>query len=64
MIEEKKFTWLSAGAWLLGAIFIVLIGPLMSLWAWNVLFGSLYTIPINVETWFAASVLFGVAKGA
>jgi hypothetical protein len=40
----------------------VLLAPLLSIWAWNVLFGPLYTIPYTLETWFAASVLFSAVR--
>ena len=39
------------------AIFLLLIGPFVTVWAWNVLFGALYTIPYTWETWLAVVVL-------
>jgi len=49
----------SAAAMIVAA---VLLAPLLSIWAWNVLFGPLYTIPYTLETWFAASVLFSAVR--
>jgi hypothetical protein len=39
-------------------IFLVLIGPFLVIWSWNVLFGSALMIAYNLETW-AAVVLLG-----
>ena len=45
-----------------GILFFVIVGPLLSIWAWNTLFGSLHAISYTIETWAAASILFGAIK--
>ena len=35
----------------------VLLGPWAVVWAWNELFGSVYTIPYTIWTWLAVLVL-------
>ena len=42
-------------------IFIVIIGPIATIWALNTLFPAL-AIPFTVETWVAAVILGGVFK--
>lgn len=37
---------------------LIIFGPLISIWAVNLLFGL--TIPMNVSTWFAAFWLGGI----
>ena len=49
------------GAILFLIIFIVVIGPLATIWALNTLFPAL-AIPFTFETWVAAVVLGGVFK--
>ena len=39
-------------------IFLLLIGPFLVIWSWNVLFGAALLIPYTLETW-AAVVLLG-----
>ena len=39
-------------------LFLLIIGPFLVLWSWNVLFGAALIIPYNLETWFA-TVLIG-----
>jgi hypothetical protein len=43
-------------------IFLIIIGPLLSIWAWNTLFGSLHAIPYSLETWAAVGLLFSAVK--
>lgn len=54
---------MSKGLLVIGfALFIValvVIGPLATIWAFNTLFGSLYTVPYAFDTW-AAVVIMGV----
>ena len=38
------------------AIFMVIVGPLASIWALNTLFPSL-NIPFTIETWLAAFII-------
>ena len=45
-----------------GILLLVIVGPLLSIWAWNTLFGSLHAIPYSLETWFAVAVLFNAVK--
>ena len=42
-------------------IFIVIIGPIATIWALNTLFPAL-AIPFTLDTWVAAVVLGGVFK--
>lgn len=59
---KDKFENISMIGLLLIAVIIVIFGPLLSIWSWNVLFGPLYTIPVTLDTWFAAAVLFSAIK--
>ena len=45
-----------------GILFLVIIGPLLSIWSWNTLFGSLHAIPYSLETWAAVGLLFSAVK--
>lgn len=42
-------------------IFLVVVGPILTIWALNTLFPAL-AIPYTVETWFAVVVIGGVLK--
>jgi hypothetical protein len=45
---------------IVGLVFILLVvaaGPILIIWSWNTLFGSLHTIPYTLSTW-AAVVFF------
>ena len=42
-------------------IFIVIIGPIATIWALNTLFPAL-AIPFTLDTWVAAVILGGVFK--
>lgn len=42
-------------------IFLVIVGPFLSLWALNTLFPSL-AIPYTLETWAASLLLFGLTR--
>jgi hypothetical protein len=44
------------------AIFVVIIGPLASIWSLNILFPAL-EIPYTFDTWLAAIILAGVFRG-
>lgn len=44
------------------AVFMVIIGPLATIWALNTLFPAL-AIPVTLETWAAALILSGVVSG-
>ena len=37
--------------------------PLVILWAWNTLFGSLHTIEYSVRTWLAVAVFGALING-
>lgn len=45
------------------AAIVVLVAPMLTLWALNTLFPSL-AIPITLETWAAAIILLGVGKAS
>ena len=38
-------------------IILALLMPFAYIWAWNILFGSVYTIPMNFWTWLATLLL-------
>lgn len=51
---------LSTGAILLTVflmVVLVLLGPWAVIWAWNTLFGPVYTIPFNWATWLAVVII-------
>jgi hypothetical protein len=48
--------------WLAFIIFLIAIGPILTIWAWNVLFGSHIFIETTLETWFAVVILGAVFK--
>ena len=39
------------------AILLIVIGPIVTIWAWNTLFGSILTIPTTFDTWLAVAIL-------
>ena len=38
-------------------LFLLVIGPFLVIWSWNVLFGSALMISYNLETWCAIVLL-------
>ncbi len=44
-------------------IVLVVAGPLLVLWSWNTLFGSLYAIPYTVWTWLAVLIIGVFIRG-
>lgn len=38
-------------------LFLLIIGPFLVIWSWNVLFGSALLIGYNFETWCAVVLL-------
>ena len=45
----------------LGLILVVVaIGPILTIWAWNVLFGAAHPIAYTLETWGATVILGGL----
>jgi hypothetical protein len=47
--------------WLVFVIFLLIIGPVLTIWSLNTLFPRL-EIPYTVDTWFAVVILAGVLK--
>lgn len=47
--------------WLAVIVLIVIVGPLLGIWALNTLFPAL-AIPYTLETWFAVVLLSGLSK--
>jgi hypothetical protein len=43
-------------------IALVAVGPLITIWSWNTLFGSLHEIPYTFDTWLATICLAAVFK--
>jgi len=61
----KSLYGLLFGSTIIFLIVFVILSPLFTIWAWNVLFGNLLTIPYSFETHFAVLVLssfFGSSK--
>jgi hypothetical protein len=48
--------------WVAFIIFLIVIGPILTIWAWNVLFGTHLFIETTLETWFAVVILGAVFK--
>ena len=38
-------------------ILLVIVGPIVTIWAWNTLFGAVHTIELTFNTWLAVAVL-------
>ena len=47
--------------WLAVIVLIIIVGPLLGIWALNTLFPAL-AIPYTLETWFAVFLLSGLSK--
>ena len=47
--------------WVVALLFLVVVGPLCTIWALNTLFPVL-AIPVSFDTWVATVILFGVTK--
>jgi hypothetical protein len=57
MKNETKLT-----LWLVLIVFVIAVGPLLSIWALNTLFPVL-AIPYTLETWAAMALIGGVFRG-
>jgi hypothetical protein len=44
-------------------IVLVVAGPVLVLWSWNTLFGTLYAIPYTVWTWLAVLIIGVFIRG-
>jgi hypothetical protein len=44
-------------------IVLVVAGPILVIWSWNTLFGSLYAIPYTVWTWLAVLIIGVFIRG-
>ena len=44
-------------------IVFVVAGPLLVLWSWNTLFGTLYAIPYTIWTWLAVLIIGVFIRG-
>lgn len=53
---RKEYFWLAL------LVAVIVIGPLLSIWALNTLFPGL-TIPYTLETWAAMALVGGVFQG-
>jgi hypothetical protein len=40
-------------------VVLIIIGPWIVIWAWNILFGAHVAVAYSIETWFAVMVLLG-----
>jgi hypothetical protein len=54
-----NYTLMILGAILL-VVFLVAIGPLALIWAWNTLFGVFHPIPYTFWTWLASAIIMAV----
>lgn len=46
-------------------VFIILLvaaGPVLVIWSWNVLFGTVHTIPYTFSSWAAVVILAGLLQ--
>lgn len=57
MKNETKLT-----LWLVLIVFVIAVGPLLSIWALNTLFPVL-AIPYTLDTWAAMALIGGVFRG-
>ena len=48
--------------WLVLAVIVLIVGPLLSIWSLNTLFPVL-AIPYTIETWVAMIVVGGLFRG-
>ena len=49
--------------WLVLAVIVIIIGPLLSIWSLNTLFPVL-AIPYTIETWAAVALFGGMFSGS
>ena len=64
-MNKNFFTTIGASVTIFVALGLVLLAPIAVIFSWNILFGSLHTIPLGFDTYFAAATLmvaFGTAK--
>lgn len=50
-------------AWLAFIVFLIVVGPILTIWALNTLFPVL-AIPTTIETWFAVVIIGGLFKSS
>ena len=60
--KEFEMTIRNEYLWLVLIVAIIIIGPLLSIWALNTLFPVL-AIPYSFETWLAMLLIGGVFRG-
>jgi hypothetical protein len=49
--------------WLLLIVIVIIVGPLLSIWALNTLFPAL-AIPYTIQTWAAVMLVGGMFRGS
>jgi len=49
-------------ALILVVLAVAAVGPLLTIWSWNTLFGSVHMIPYTLETWAAVVIIGGLFK--
>jgi len=49
-------------ALILFVLIVAALGPVLTIWSWNTLFGSVHTIPYTFETWAAVVIIGGLFK--
>lgn len=40
-------------------LLVLAAGPILAIWSWNTLFGSVHTIPYTFSTWAAVVIIGG-----
>jgi hypothetical protein len=49
--------------WLVLIVIVIIVGPLLSIWALNTLFPAL-AIPYTIQTWLAVMLVGGMFRGS
>ena len=61
--KESEMTIRNEYLWLVLIVAIIIVGPLLSIWALNTLFPVL-AIPYTFETWLAVMLVGGMFRGS
>ena len=61
--EDKSKTFFAVIGLLSLAAFLVIVGPLLTLWGWNQLFGDIKMIKYSFDNWLAVAILGMFIRG-
>ena len=61
--KESEMTIRNEYLWLVLIVAIIIVGPLLSIWALNTLFPAL-AIPYTIQTWAAVMLVGGMFRGS